>query len=862
MGRYTIRLQDAGGAAIARVGGKAASLGELGRIPGLRVPDGFCVTTDAFREIVAATPGLDELLENLAGLRADDRTGIAECSGGIRGAIEAASVPDEIARAIAARVAELGAHQAYAVRSSATAEDLPSASFAGQQDTYLNVVGAASLLQHVRRCWASLFTARAVTYRIERAFDPRKLHMAVVVQKMVFPQAAGVLFTADPASSDRTVVSIDATLGLGEALVSGLVNPDNYKVRGGALVGRTVATKALEIVPDESGGTTHRAVPAEARTSQALTDAQILELAQLGRRIEAHFGAPQDVEWCVEGGAFFIVQSRPITTLFPVPLAPDAEKHVYLSVGHQQMMTDALKPLGLSLFQLTAFGTMHAAGGRLFVDVSGALRTAGGRQGLLQAMAEHDPLTEDAIRTLLDRGDFILPLPAPDAPAPAAPSTSSTEVDPALPRALVEESGAALEAARSGIQGKSGPELFDFIEDDIARLKAIVFSARSMAVLTAATRAASWLDDRVKAWLGDERVSHTLAQSVPHNVTAEMGLRLLGVADAVRPYPAVVAYLERAKDDGFFDGLRELEGGEQVREALTGYLDSYGMRCTGEIDVTRPRWSESPTALVPAILANVRNVPPGEGARKFERGRREAEAAATSLLARLRQLPGGEEKARETARRIDQLRTLTGYREYPKYAIVSRYFVYRQALLAEFARLAQAGVVRDPGDLHYLTFAELREASRTGAVDPHLVERRKAEHAHHCTLTPPRVLTSDGEVPIGRYRRPSLPADALVGLGVSPGVVEGRARVVLRLEDAELAEGDILITAFTDPSWTPLFVSIKGLVTEIGGMMTHGAVIAREYGLPAIVGVANATRRIEDGQRIRVHGSHGYVELL
>lgn len=862
MGRYTIRLQDAGSAAIARVGGKAASLGELGRIPGVRVPDGFCITTDAFREIVAATPGLDGLIEDVRRLRGDDRTGIAECSGAIRSAIEAASVPDEIARAIAARVAELGADQAYAVRSSATAEDLPSASFAGQQDTYLNVIGTQEVLRHVRRCWASLFTARAVTYRIERDFDARRVHMAVVVQKMVFPLAAGVLFTADPVSFDRTIVSIDATLGLGEALVSGLVNPDNYKVRGGTLVAKTVATKALEIVADESGGTTHRATAAEARTSQALTDAQLLELALLGRRIEAHFGSPQDVEWCLADGAFFIVQSRPITTLFPVPLAQDDEKHVYLSVGHQQMMTDAFKPLGLSLFQLTAFGTMHAAGGRLFVDVSGALRTPGGRQTLLRAMAEHDPLTEDAIRTLLERGDFVPPLPHREAAAQAPPPSPPAEVDPAQALALVEESRTALEATRRGIQGKSGPELFDFIADDIARLKAIVFSARSMAVLTAATGAASWLDERVEAWLGDEMVSYVLAQSVPHNVTAEMGLRLLDVADAVRPYPAIVAYLERAKDDGFFDGLRELDGGEQVREALTGYLDSYGMRCTGEIDVTRPRWSETPTALVPAILANVRNVPPGEGARKFERGRREAEAAATSLLARLRQLPGGEEKARETARRIDQLRGLTGYREYPKYAIVSRYFVYRQALLAEAARLVHAGAIRHQDDVHYLTFAELREASRTGAVDPRIVERRRAEHAHHCTLTPPRVLTSHGEVPMGRYKRANLPADALVGLGVSPGVVEGRARVVLRLEDADLAEGDILVTTFTDPSWTPLFVSIKGLVTEIGGMMTHGAVIAREYGLPAIVGVANATRRIEDGQRIRVHGAHGYVELL
>ncbi|NOU35004.1 MAG: phosphoenolpyruvate synthase [Polyangiaceae bacterium] len=857
MGRYTLRLQDTGRSEAALVGGKGAGLGELAKIPGIRVPHGFCITTEAFRSVLRGAPAIDTLLEDLSRLGADDRPGIAECSGAIRSAIEGAEVPDDIVRAIAAHIAELGDHHAYAVRSSATAEDLPSASFAGQQDTYLNVVGAPAILRHVRRCWASLFTARAVTYRLEHGFDHRKVHLAVMVQKMVFPRAAGVLFTADPVSFDRTVVSIDASFGLGEALVSGLVNPDNYKVRNGVLVGKTIATKQLEIVAERGGGTTHRAVPSEVRAEQALADAQVLELAQLGRTIEAHFGRPQDVEWCLAEGAFFFVQSRPITTLFPVPVAHDHAKHVYVSVGHQQMMTDALKPLGVSVFQLTAFGTMHAAGGRLFVDASAALATPHGRHALLKAMAEHDPLTEDAIRTLLERtpasgdgADYVPPV----APRP--------EAEPAWAQAVLDESRAEVDTLKRDIQGKSGPDLFDFIATDIGRLKKIVFSPRSMAVLTAAAHAASWLDTHMKDWLSEENVSYVLSQSVPDNVTAEMGLALLDVADAIRPYPGITSYLQRAADDGFLSGLDALEGGSTVRAAFERYLDKYGMRCTGEIDITRPRWGEAPTALVPALLANVRNVPAGEGPRKFEKGRREAEEMARSLLARLRQLPDGDEKAAATAREMDRLRCLTGYREYPKYAIVRRYFVYRQALLAEALRLVAAGVVRETEDIYYLTFQELREVSRTGAFDVRLVESRRVEHAHHQRLTPPRVMTSDGEVPVGRYRRANLPPDALVGLGVSSGVIEGRARIVLRMEEAMLEEGDILVTTFTDPSWTPLFVSIKGLVTEIGGLMTHGAVIAREYGLPAVVGVLNATQRIEDGRRIRVHGTHGYVELL
>ncbi len=856
MGRYTIRLRDVGSTAIAEVGGKAASLGEVARIAGVRVPDGFCVTTEAFGEVVARTPAIDRMLESAARLEVSDPSGIAAWSGEIRNAVEGATVPDDVAEAISAQVGEGRAH---AVRSSATAEDLPFASFAGQLDTYLNVAGAAAVLHHVRRCWASLFTARAVTYRLEKGIDQRRLRMAVVVQEMVHARASGVMFTADPISFDRTIVSIDATFGLGEALVSGLVNPDNYRVRDGSLAARSVAAKHLEVVADAAGGTTHRPIAPGGRAAPALDDAHVLELAQLGRRIEAHFGAPQDIEWCLDARGFSIVQSRPITTLFPVPRLDDGKKHLYLSVGHQQMMTDALKPLGLSMFQLTAFGTMHAAGGRLFVDASPALATSAGREGLLKTMAEHDPLTEDAVRAVLDRGDFGAPSPAPEG-APAAPPLPEANV--AVVRALQAESCAAIEAAEQALRGQSGAALFDGIEDDVARLKAMVFGPRSMAVLRAATQAAAWLDEHLRAWLGEENVSYPLSQAVPDNVTAQMGLALLDVADALRPYPAVLAHVQQATDADLLDGLRGLEGGAVAHAALVAYLDAYGMRCTGEIDITRPRWREAPTALVPALLANVRGFEPGEAARKLEKGRREAEALARSLLERIERLPDGAVKAREAALRIDQLRTLTGYREHPKYAIVGRYFVYRKALLAEADRLVERGIVHQREDVYFLTFQELRETSRSGTLDRRIIETRRLEHAHHQKLSPPRVLTSDGEVPVGRYRRTDLPADALVGLGVSPGVVEGRARVVLRLEDAQLAEGDILVTTFTDPGWTPLFGCIRGLVTEIGGRMTHGAVIAREYGLPAIVGVANATQRIEDGRRIRVHGTHGYVELL
>ena len=286
------------------------------------------------------------------------------------------------------------------------------------------------------------------------------------------------------------------------------------------------------------------------------------------------------------------------------------------------------------------------------------------------------------------------------------------------------------------------------------------------------------------------------------------------------------------------------------------------MRCAGEIDITRPRWSERPATLVPLILSNVRNFLPGTGKQKFEEGRQESLAKEKELLERLQRLPDGETKAAETRQMIGQVRSFMGYREYPKYAMVNRYFVYKQALMKEAEQLARAGVIDERDDSHYLRFDELQDAVRTGRLDRGLIARRKQEHQYFEKLTPPRVITSDGEIVAGKYKRENLPAGAIVGLPVSSGVIEGRARVILAMEDADLEEGDILVTPFTDPSWTPLFVSIKGLVTEVGGLMTHGAVIAREYGLPAVVGVERATQLIRDGQSIRVNGTEGYVELL
>ncbi|MES9683409.1 phosphoenolpyruvate synthase [Gottfriedia acidiceleris] len=852
------------------VGGKGLNLGELSKIPDIKVPEGFCITTAGFQKAIEQNESFHALLDQLTMLKVNDRDQIREISRKIREIILEVAIPSDVVNAVSTYLSNFGEEIAYAVRSSATAEDLPHASFAGQQDTYLNIIGKENILKHISKCWASLFTDRAVIYRMQNEFDNYQVYLSVVIQKMVFPQASGILFTADPITSNRKVLSIDASFGLGEALVSGLVSADCYRVQDNKIVDKRIATKKLAIYGRKEGGTESQQIDPQKQITQTLTDQQILQLAQIGRQIEAYFRCPQDIEWCLVDDAFYIVQSRPITTLYPIPEVDDQEDHVYLSVGHQQMMTDPIKPLGLSFWMLTSRAPMRKAGGRLFVDISQNLASLDRRKMFIEAIGKSDPLLKDALLKIVGREDFIESSPVNQAPTPTrndqTQSSSSfkalIENDPTIVSDLIKKNETSIEELKENIQMKSGSDLMDFILEDLQKLRELLFDPRSSAVFMSAMNATEWINEKIYEWLNEKNVGDTITQSAPNNITSEMGLALMDVADVIRPYPEVINYLQHVEDDNFLDELIKFEGGQETRDAIDDYLRKYGMRCTGEIDLTKTRWSEKPTTLVPMILSNIKNFEPHESRRKFEQGLEKALQKEQELIVRLLKLPDGKQKAEDIKEVISLIRNFIGYREYPKYGMISRYFVYKLALLKEAEQLVKNNVISEVEDIFYLTFEELHEVVRTKKLDYQVTNKRKDEYKLYTKLTPPRVLTSDGEIIVGEYKREDLPPDAIVGLAVSSGVIEGRARVILNMEDANLDEGDILVTSFTDPSWTPLFVAIKGLVTEVGGLMTHGAVIAREYGLPAVVGVENATKLIKDGQRIRVHGTEGYIEIV
>jgi rifampicin phosphotransferase len=877
--QYVLSFSEVDKSSLGCVGGKGANLGELCHIPRIEVPVGFCITTQAYADFVSTSKEFGALLQSLQFIDAESLDEIKPIGQRIRTHLENLNIPASIEREIVQAWKMTGSQYAYAVRSSATAEDLPGASFAGQQDTYLNIKGESHILVHVRKCWASLFTDRAIAYRAKNGFDHRKVLLSVVVQQMVFPEMSGIMFTADPVTGNRRVVSIDAAFGLGEALVSGLVNADLYKVRAGKIIKKQITVKKIAICPLPDGGTKQREVPLERQSEQALPDDVILQLEQVGRQIEEHFGQPQDIEWGYADGKLYIVQSRPITTLYPLPELPDAAPRVFVSFGHNQMMTDPIKPLGMSIWSeilavITPAGSAPvAAGGRLYQDMTNSLTSWFGRRTAPVMYSKADTLISNAIAEVLLHRDFIATLKPSKRLSSAVQFKNKTTAILAgtAYELLFEETikvpdvqSAAdkiIEALRLDLNRRSGSEWLRGITDLFSKNTSKILDELGTPITEAMVsfQLISWLSRR---WLGDAANVDELTKSAPHNVSSEMGLELGDLADVIRPYPAALEYLKQASDDTFLSGLAQVAGGEVIKPALADFLRKYGMRCPGEIDISRPRWRERPTQLVPAIISHIQSTQPGEHRRKFEQGKAAAAQAEQALLRRLKQTLAGNFKARIMAKLVKTYREFMGFREYPKYFMIRIMDEYKQAIMEEAERLAYQGVLDQPGDVFYLTLEELEIALTTGQVNRQKIADLKEKYIEYEKLKPPRVLTSEGEAIFGSYAPRELPEGALEGIPVSAGVVEGRARVITKLEEANLEKGDILVAPFTDPGWTPLFISTSGLVTEIGGLMTHGAVVAREYGIPAVVGVDDATHRIHDGQIIRVNGTQGFVEIL
>lgn len=878
MNLFTLSFKDIGKADLSKVGGKGANLGELTKA-GFNVPLGFCVTTAAFERFMAGAGKY--IYAQLETVKFNDLETLRELGRSVREQLATLPLPTEVEAAVVAAWLELGELYAYAVRSSATAEDLPHASFAGQQDTYLNVRGKDDLLKRVKDCFISLFTDRAIVYRVQNGFDHRQVALSVVIQRMVQAEVAGILFTADPITGNRNIVSVDASFGLGEALVSGLVSADLYQVDKvtGSIIKKQIATKQMAIRSRLEGGTERIELAGTETTRPALEDKDILELARLGERIEAHYGVPQDIEWALADGVLYLTQSRPITSLFPLPEPgpSDDALHVYFSFSHFQVMTDAMKPLALSVIR-TIIPVGHAdgqlesvhmpvAGGRFYGDLSPLLRHPLGKRLLLRGLKNADQLAAGALADLAERADFrargerVNPLQLLPKARPylfkllrmlfwGKPEGVTDHVN-----TIIEE-----ETTRIKLRLESAPNLCEQLNRAITEMQASFGIVLNWFPLLGAGAVATALLHALMKGHSDELAA--VGRGLNGNVATEMNLAVGDLADELRHSKALIKRLKQT-DIAVQTRLAELatlpEG--KFLQTWNAFLDTYGARGPSEIDISRPRWSEDPSSLLQMVIG----MTGGEAGahRKYHRQLIATGEEGTELLIRQAYAGWWGFLRGPLVRRLARVsRQLMPLREHHKFFIIKVLALVKPVLLATGEQFQTEGRLECAEDIWFLNLPEVLEALEKPeqALKP-LIEERKLNFKHYQTLTAPRVITSKGEIPALRLTI-DAPAGALVGSPVSPGVVEGIAKVVLDPSQESLKPGEILVAPFTDPGWTPLFVNAAGLVTEVGGLMTHGSLVAREYGIPAVVGVIGATTHIKTGQRLRVHGDAGYIECL
>lgn len=869
------------------VGGKGANLGEMARA-GFPVPPGFCLTTAAFRRFLATCATSSDFYAALAALPPDDLAATRRLAATIRQALETLPIPREIETAVSHAWQQLDPTAAYAVRSSATAEDLPGASFAGQQDTYLNVCGEAELLTAVRRCWASLFTDRAILYRRQNGFRHQDVALAVVVQQMVLAEISGILFTADPVSQQRHIASIDASYGLGEALVSGRVSADLYRAdrRTQVLTEVKVGDKQVAIRPLAGGGTYTETISGTARTARVLSDAQALALAHIGGQIEAHYGRPQDIEWAIAAGQIAILQTRPITTLFPLPepKSKDEALHLYVSLSHAQVMTDPIKPLGIAIWRALfpagrdARGdseTITGAGGRLYLDLTPLLQWRLTRRVLPRFLTVADELIAASVGELVQRPEFLQRLKRlqtrpsardllhyfgpigrtalslvfrrdPEAVLPAFTAKIDKLIDES--RTLLAQ--AAPGADRLQVAHQELQRGFDRILPRFAGL--VASGLLSQRLLARLMRGRAHPADLV-----------ALGRGLSGNVTTEMDLAVGDLADQIRQSPALVELFLSREPLLAVATAASMPGSEPFLAGWNAFLATYGMRGPSEIDISRPRWHEDPTSLLQYLVGNLQQSEMGSHRAHHAGMAAAGELAARRLHEAARRGILGPLRFRLVRRLTRAVRHLSAGREHPKFYLIRLLALVKEVLLETAAELQAADKIDAVDDVWFLDLHELK-AAVAGADwrGQAVIAQRRATFEHCSKLSPPRVITSDGEIVTARLQRSGLPAGALPGSAASGGTVEGIARVVRDPNRDVLAKGEILVAPFTDPGWTPLFINAAGLVMEVGGLMTHGSVVAREYGIPAVVGVLDATSQIQSGQRIRVHGDQGYVEML
>ncbi|MHB0965089.1 MAG: PEP/pyruvate-binding domain-containing protein [Bellilinea sp.] len=887
----------------ALAGGKGANLARLAQA-GMPVPDGFILTTQAYRDYIAANQLEERILAALPADASLDPDALEASSQQIRALFAAGRMPPPLKADLHFAYAELGMPP-VAVRSSATAEDTLELSFAGQQDTYLNIIDDIALRNAVVDCWSSLWTARAIGYRTHNGISHAGLALAVVVQRMVSSDVSGVLFTANPLTGLRSEMVVDAAFGPGEALVSGQVEPDHYIVDAVAekIIRKNLGAKTKALHGQSGGGTAWQ--EADRSRQQALPDEQILNLARLGRQIENHYSLPQDIEWAWAGNRLYILQSRPITSLYPTPEGMPAEPlKVMASFGAIQGLLAPITPLGrdtiywivsiaagLLNFRVTAETQtlVFTAGERLWMNITTPMRNSIGRKLVRAGLGMIEPSVQQAVIEIWDdprlrpgqpgiswrarrqiahlviplAWNVLLNLAAPSRRRAALVADGEKLLDEIKANiAAINQTGRARLARVAGL-------LPDIVVHRLPPtfLRFVSGVAGGMASLNALNKLADSLpgSESDSGKQANRNLVLEITRGVPHNPTTEMDLILWQTAQGIQRDASLLQYFQSRTPEELGHAWKDGTFISGAKAVLQPFIDLYGGRGLAEIDLGRERWVENPTPVIEALVGYLKMADPAQAPDiNFQRSADSALAALGQLTARLRASRGGWFKARLAIFFASRMRQLLGMRENPKFFAVRLFNLIRQELLSCGKELAADGEIDKADDLFFLTYKELEELAKQGGssvLRERITSRRHAYDLEMHRRQIPRLLLSDGRAFYAGIQA-TAGADSLAGSPVSPGSVEGNARVVLNPHQAGLLPGEIMVCPGTDPSWTPLFLTAGGLIMEVGGMMTHGAVVAREYGIPAVVGVDSATTRLKTGMRVRLDGSSGQIVIL
>ncbi len=864
---YIKELQEVSKSDFLLVGGKGANLGEMLKA-NLPVPGGFVLLTNAYQKFIDHNHLEENIQSLLNNVDKNDIDGMEKASKKIKDLFEKGEIPNEVLEEIH-RIYRFQGNREVAIRSSSTAEDLPGISFAGQYSTYLNVQGDEEVYKYIKKCWASLWNARAVSYRKEQKIDNRDLGHGVIVQNLINSEKSGILFTANPVNGRRDQILINSSWGLGEAIVGGEVTPDQWAVDKNtrSIVEEKIAKKETMTIRKEKG-ILFIPVPKSKQREITLNKKEIENLLDLALKVERYFGSPQDIEWAFSEGKFYLVQSRPITSLYPIPKVIQGKGgfRIYINVNnYSQAMKEPFTPMGVDIVKSIFGGVVdrfikknskadslwwaQVIGGRLFFDITDFMRTERSWDKFKKEdPADKDPMTTKALLQLVQRNreEIIDPKKAVN---------MKKMINYNLIKILISTAAKISYGARSPINARNkalslGQKEIEAIKEQRKQLKTIENKlsylernggesfVTGFGIVFYVWASSSYIQKARKImeqYLEDTTDLDYVQKSVPYSATTEMGMEILSLAKS-------------------FDKRGKKPTAEDTE--IKKFLEKYGHRNSIELDVGIPVWKEDPQYVLDLISTYIDNKNYQQAIDKFYLGKKEAEKAIQRIKRKLEE-KGQKAKAKKVEKLLRDFREMFGIREQSKFFIRQVLTVFREVLIEIGEELKNKGLLEDKIDVFYVTIADIRSNKNL----KQLVIENKENYNRDLKRVAPRLLTNTGECiysPVEEGKEGSR-----VGIPVSPGVYQGKIRILHNPEEGhKLEKGEILVTTGTNPSWTPLFLKLGALIMETGGPISHGSVVAREYGLPAVAGVINATTILKDGQVVKVNGETGIVELV